>query len=40
VSERDANSSDKWDLYTIASEGGEPQKVIKDASWGKLGLRR
>ncbi|MES1175520.1 MAG: hypothetical protein ABUL62_14455 [Myxococcales bacterium] len=34
VSERDANSSDKWDLYTIASEGGEPEKVIKDASWG------
>ena len=34
VSERDANSSDKWDLYTVSSEGGEPEKVIKDASWG------
>jgi len=34
VSERDANSSDKWDLYTVGSAGGEPAKVIKDASWG------
>ena len=34
VSERDANTSDKWDLYTIPTEGGEPEKVIKDASWG------
>ena len=34
VSERDANSSDKWDLYTVAPSGGEPQKVVSDASWG------
>ncbi|MEO6603918.1 MAG: hypothetical protein ABIQ16_28805 [Polyangiaceae bacterium] len=34
VSERDANSSEKWDLYTVASSGGEVTKVIKDASWG------
>jgi len=34
VSERDANNSDKWDLYTVSSTGGEPEKVIKDASWG------
>ena len=34
VSERDANSSDKWDLYTVPTEGGEPKKVISDASWG------
>ncbi len=34
VSERDANNSDKWDLYTVGSTGGEPEKVIKDASWG------
>jgi WD40-like Beta Propeller Repeat len=34
VSERDANSSEKWDLYTVETSGGEPTKVIKDASWG------
>ncbi|HEY5376226.1 MAG TPA: hypothetical protein VIK01_21245 [Polyangiaceae bacterium] len=34
VSERDANTSDKWDLYTIPTEGGEPEKVISNASWG------
>ena len=34
VSERDANSAGKWDLYTVGAEGGEPVKVIKDASWG------
>lgn len=34
VSERDANNSDKWDLYTVPTEGGEPEKVISNASWG------
>lgn len=34
VSERDANDSDKWDLYTISPEGGEITKVVENASWG------
>jgi Tol biopolymer transport system component len=34
VSERDANASDKWDLYTIGVDGSEPTKVVSDASWG------
>jgi Tol biopolymer transport system component len=34
VSERDANASDKWDLYTVATDGSEPTKVVSDASWG------
>jgi hypothetical protein len=34
VSERDANNSDKWDLYTISPEGGDAKKVVTDASWG------
>ena len=34
VSERDANDSDKWDLYTISPEGGEATKVVENASWG------
>jgi WD40-like Beta Propeller Repeat len=34
VSERDANASDKWDLYTVGVDGSEPTKVVSDASWG------
>jgi len=34
VSERDANSSDKWDLYTVGVDGSEPKKVVSNASWG------
>jgi Tol biopolymer transport system component len=34
VSERDANNSDKWDIYTINPDGSEPKKVVSDASWG------
>lgn len=34
VSERDANASDKWDLYTVSVDGSEPTKVVSDASWG------
>jgi Tol biopolymer transport system component len=34
VSERDANASDKWDIFTVNADGSEPQKVAKDASWG------
>jgi hypothetical protein len=34
VSERDANASDKWDIFTIDPDGSNPKKVAKDASWG------
>jgi len=34
VSERDANTSDKWDIYTINPDGSEPKKVVESASWG------
>ena len=34
VSERDANTDGKWDLFTIAPEGGEATKVADNASWG------
>jgi Tol biopolymer transport system component len=34
VSERDANSDGKWDLFTIPAGGGEPEKVVANASWG------
>jgi hypothetical protein len=34
VSERDANNSDKWDLYTVAPDGSNPTKVLDSASWG------
>jgi hypothetical protein len=34
VSERDANLSAKWDLYTVRPDGTEPTKVVEDATWG------
>lgn len=34
VSERDANSSDKWDLFTVAADGSDAKQVIGNASWG------
>ncbi|WP_434048499.1 MULTISPECIES: hypothetical protein [Sorangium] len=34
VSERDANTSDKWDIYTVKPDGSEPKKVVESASWG------
>lgn len=34
VSERDANNSDKWDIYTINVDGSDPQKVVENGSWG------
>lgn len=34
VSERDANASEKWDIYTIKPDGSDPQKVVDGASWG------
>jgi hypothetical protein len=34
VSERDANNSDKWDLYTVAPDGTAVTKVVDSASWG------
>lgn len=33
VSERDANASDKWDIYTIAPDGSDAKKVVDSASW-------
>jgi hypothetical protein len=34
VSERDANASDKWDIYSINPDGSDPKKVVESASWG------
>jgi hypothetical protein len=34
VSERDANSSDKWDLFTVGVDGSYAKQVIGNASWG------
>lgn len=34
VSERDANNSDKWDIYTVRPDGSEPTKVVDSGSWG------
>jgi len=34
VSERDANISSKWDLFTVRPDGTELTKVLDDATWG------
>jgi Tol biopolymer transport system component len=34
VSERDANSDGKWDLWTVAPDGTGETKVVDNASWG------
>jgi hypothetical protein len=34
VSERDANNSDKWDIYTVSPDGSGVAKVIDSGSWG------
>lgn len=34
VSERDANASEKWDLYTVKPDGSDLKKVVDGASWG------
>jgi Tol biopolymer transport system component len=34
VSEKDANDSDKWDLFTVAPDGSGAEKVVSGASWG------
>jgi hypothetical protein len=34
VSERDANNSDKWDIYTVNPDGSAVAKVIDSGSWG------
>jgi len=34
VSERDANDSDKWDIFTIGPDGANPTRVVESASWG------
>lgn len=33
VSERDANASEKWDVFTIAPDGSGERKVVDSASW-------
>jgi Tol biopolymer transport system component len=33
VSERDANASDKWDIFTIAPDGSSERKLVDSASW-------
>jgi len=34
VSERDANNSDKWDIYSVKPDGSDVTKVVESASWG------
>jgi hypothetical protein len=34
VSERDANDSDKWDIFTVSADGANPQRVVESGSWG------
>ena len=33
VSERDANNSDKWDIYTVNVDGSNPTKLVERGSW-------
>ena len=33
VSERDANDSEKWDVFTINPDGSDPVKWVENASW-------
>jgi hypothetical protein len=33
VSERDANDSEKWDVFTINADGSDPVKWVEKASW-------
>jgi hypothetical protein len=34
VSERDANNSDKWDIYTVRPDGSELTRLVENGSWG------
>jgi WD40-like Beta Propeller Repeat len=34
VSERDANNSDKWDIFTVKPDGSDLAKVVENGSWG------
>jgi Tol biopolymer transport system component len=34
VYERDANSEDKWDIWTVTPDGKDETKVVDNASWG------
>jgi len=34
VFERDANTDGKWDIFTVAADGGDEKKVVDNASWG------
>ena len=36
VSERDANDSEKWDIFTVAPDGSGATKVVDSASWGSF----
>jgi hypothetical protein len=36
VSERDANDSDKWDIFTVAPDGSGSTKVVDSASWASF----
>jgi Tol biopolymer transport system component len=36
VSEKDANDSDKWDLFTVQPDGSGAKKVVDNASWGSF----
>jgi hypothetical protein len=33
VSERDANNSDKWDIWTVNVDGSDPQRLVENGSW-------
>lgn len=34
VFERDANTDEKWDIYTVTPEGKDETKIVDNASWG------
>lgn len=34
VSERDANSDNKWDLWLMNADGSDAKKIVDNASWG------
>ncbi len=34
VSERDANTLNKWDLWLMSAAGGDEKKIVDNASWG------
>jgi hypothetical protein len=34
VSEMDAEQNDKWDIWTIKTDGSDEKKIVEDACWG------